>query len=552
MAVGAYGNDLTTIATGDLNYDAGTWDESSDGGWDTAGAMVDDENLWYTENSTNTGEAANSCTSAQYTKDGTGSGTSGPGTIMYVHTAAFTVPTNGAIIIHHLWAAPTSLNIYAGTAGTAEAGVSALVGDDLADFDVFYASGSDKAPAPEGGWATFAIDPTLTPDTTVGTAPTTTTMVGMAVAATAQARGNPNAVQAIRYGRCTQEYTDGEVANPATFAGYAAVDNAAADRFNLLKNIEGGYKAQGLISLGLTTTLVYFDDSNVNISLANNLKVSSAFNRIEVHHASSTVNWTAVNITSLGTVSRGTFEMIDNATVAFNTCVFTDMSTFIFQSNATLTSSTFRRCEVITQDGATFTDTIFDDITSSVSLTVTNLAVVTGCTFNSDGSNHAIDLGTITTNTGVSWDNFLNDYAVTNGSTGNEAVLVSVDNGVTLTINVTSRATSPTYYNTGTGTVSVVVDPKNFKFTLSPTNTAYEWRIYTVTALGSLAGSVEIDGEESATVDNQTYSYTYSVDTNIAVQIIDNPSDYVENITYYILKNADQDVTILLKPDENN
>ena len=54
MAAPVYTNDLTTIAVGDLNYDAGTWSESGDAGWDTAGAMVDDENLQYTENSTNT------------------------------------------------------------------------------------------------------------------------------------------------------------------------------------------------------------------------------------------------------------------------------------------------------------------------------------------------------------------------------------------------------------------------------------------------------------------------------------------------------------------
>lgn len=122
MAVPIYSNDLTTIATGDLNFDAGTWDESSDGGWDTAGAMVDDENLWYTDNKVNTGEANSSCTSAQYTKNGSGSGTSGPGTIMYVHTAAFTVPTDGVVLAHHLWAAPPALNVYEGTPGSAEAG----------------------------------------------------------------------------------------------------------------------------------------------------------------------------------------------------------------------------------------------------------------------------------------------------------------------------------------------------------------------------------------------------------------------------------------------
>ena len=51
MASPSYANDVTTIATGDLNYDAGTWSESSNTGWDTAGSMVDDENLQYVKTS---------------------------------------------------------------------------------------------------------------------------------------------------------------------------------------------------------------------------------------------------------------------------------------------------------------------------------------------------------------------------------------------------------------------------------------------------------------------------------------------------------------------
>ena len=94
------------------------------------------------------------------------------------------VPTDGVIIAHSLWAAQLALNPYAGTFGVAEAGVSALIGDSLGDFDVHYVSGSDKTPSPEGGWATYAIDPTLTPAGTVGT-PTTIKTVGIAIAATA-------------------------------------------------------------------------------------------------------------------------------------------------------------------------------------------------------------------------------------------------------------------------------------------------------------------------------------------------------------------------------
>ena len=212
MAVASYTTDLTTIATGDLVNDAGTWDESTDAGWDTAGSMVDDQNLYY--NNTE-------CVSAQYTKDGTGTGAAGPGTIMYLHPTTFTVPLDGAVLIHHLWAAPPALNLLVPPTG--EAGITMLLGNSLGDCDIWYMSGSDFAPAPRGGWANYAINPTVTRDTLIGTGATSPyNTVGIGVAALAQARGNPQACNAIRYGRCESIFTDGDLANGyATFLGYS-------------------------------------------------------------------------------------------------------------------------------------------------------------------------------------------------------------------------------------------------------------------------------------------------------------------------------------------
>ncbi|MEA2038101.1 MAG: hypothetical protein U9O94_11440 [Nanoarchaeota archaeon] len=445
MAAPSYTTDLTTIATGDLNVDAGTWDESSDAGWDTGGSMVDDENLYY--NNTE-------CVSAQMTKDSNGTGAAGPATILYNHTAAFTIPTDGAALIHHMWAAPPALNTID---NVTSAGINICAGSSLGDFYAWKASGSDFAPAPRGGWANYAINPAIgSPDHTVGTAPTTYSMIGIGVSATAQARGNPNACNAVRYGRCESIFTDGDLANGyATFLGYSAVDDSSTNKWNLVEPVEGGYKFQGLMSLGTTTTSVDFRDENANITIRDTINVTTAFNAIEINHASSNVEWTAISITALGTNSKGTFEMVANATVSKTACTFTDMNTFVYQSNGTISNSIYRRCGQITQGGATFTGCTFDNSTSAVTMLVSSLNVVTGCTFNSDGSNHAVNLGTISTDTTVSWDNLLNDYATANGSTGNEAILVSVDNGVTLTINLADGADTPYYYNTGTGTVVV-------------------------------------------------------------------------------------------------
>lgn len=92
-----------------------------------------------------------------------------------------------------------------------------------------------------------------------------------------------------------------------------------------------------------------------------------------------------------------------------------------------------------------------------------------------------------------------------------------------------------------------------FTFTISPAITSYEWRIYTVDTKGSLAGSVEVAGQESATLSTQSYTYPFVGDVSIAVQIISQPDqDYEEETRFYTLSSNDQSVSILLAKDNNN
>lgn len=534
MAAPSYTTDLTTLAIGSISVDTGTWSESSDAGWDTAGSMVDDANLYYN---------GTACVSAQYTKDGSGSGATGPGTIMYEHTAAFTIPADGAALIHHLWAAPPALNTLA------SGGVIVLAGTGLGDFYGWKASGSDFAPAPRGGWANYAINPAIgTPDYTVGTI-TTYTTIGMAVGATAQARGNPNACNAVRYGRCEAIFTDGDIANGyATFDGYALVDSASANKWNLVDPVAGGYQIQGLMSLGATGTSVDFRDSNVNISIINTINVTSAFNKIEVNNAASNVEWTAVSIAALGTVSIGSFTVVDNATVIKNACTFTDMGIFTYLSNSTISNSIYRRCGVVNTGTGSFDGCTFDKATGTAT-NCADLSDLTDCTFNSSGTGHAVELTSVGGGT-MSWDNTESGYAATDGSTGNETIYVNVGSG-SLTINVAAGASTPTIRTAG-ATVSVVAGLSTIAFDLNPAITGYEWRIYTVTAKGSLAGAVEVDGEESAVASSQSYSYTHSAGVFYAVQFIPHAKVYKEEIKYVDSSAFDQSLTFDLTIDINN
>ena len=353
----------------------------------------------------------------------------------------------------------------------ANAGIAFYIGADISNGYKWTVGGSDFGRYPYGGWQNFVVDPELTTGRTNvgGGAGTTYRWFGILCnVVNAISKGSPYGIDVIRYGRGEVAIINGDATAYGTFEDMATTNDSTTNRWGLFTYQGGSYIWKGLLTLG-NATLVDFRDSNRTIVIENSINVNSDFNRIEINNASSNVEWTNIGISNLGTIAKGEFEMIDNATVAMDTCVFTDMSTFVFLSNATVANTTFRRTGQVTQGSATFDTCSFDNLTSAVSLVVDDLSVVTDCTFASDGSNHAVNLGTIASTTSMDWENYLSGYAGSDGSTGNEAILVSVDSGQTLTINVVAGYTTPYVYNTGAGTVTVVSGLVTIKFTVKNT-----------------------------------------------------------------------------------
>jgi len=107
------------------------------------------------------------------------------------------------------------------------------------------------------------------------------------------------------------------------------------------------------------------------------------------------------------------------------------------------------------------------------------------------------------------------------------------------------------YYTDDAGTQWIPPVTRNFKFTLNPSITGYEWRIYEASGTpgDGTIGTVELDGEEVSSADNQTYIYVYSADQDIAVQILTN--GYEEFLHYDTLLNSNKDLTFNLTPETN-
>ncbi len=437
----------------------------------------------------------------------------------------------------------------------ASAGIEMAVGASITAFHRWTVGGSDFGRYPYGGWQNFVVDPEVsTGRTTTGSPGTNYRWVGMLCdVVSAISKGSPYGIDVIRYGRGEISTINGQASAYGTFEDMATANDASSAKWGLFQETGGSYLWKGLMSLG-TTTASDFRDANRTIVIDNTRRVQSTFNKIEVNHASSNIEWTAISITALGTTSKGAFEAVDDATIAMTDCTFTDMDTFIYQSNSTLTNTTFRRCGQITQGSGTFDDCTFDDSTSAVSLVVDSLADVSDCTFNSDGSNHAVNLGTVAATTSMSWNNYLNDYATYSAggtSTGNEAILVNVASGQTLTINVGSGYDTPSYYNTGTGDVDVVNSVTVNVYVKDSDNNAIE---NAAVAVYKTSDDTQIMNELSAASTGlATESFAFLSDTNVYIRVRKSSTGtrYIPVKTTGVISSSGLTTTVVLIEDNN-
>lgn len=456
------------------------------------------------------------------------------------------------------------------TDSLANRGAYIIIGTSTTNFMQFHVEGNDTYGAAGRVGKCYPVDYVTTANTgsipyrtANGTPGATPTYFGYGLKTTATAKGSNMGCDAIRYGTggfltAGELISAGDASDdPCTFGGFNTQNDSINNRWGIFTKVGTAFELQGKFAIGqnnsAVATLARFQDSDVSIIIPDTVHSATDFSQIVVDHASTRAEWTNINIEAQGTNNKGLINVI-NASSTFIAVggTFTGIGTTVLRAGCDFTGVTWRATEEITLNGASLTNCIIDNNVATDAVIATTLNDMDNCTFISDGTGHAVDLGNISSTQSMTWDCTDSGYAATDGTTGNETILVDVDSGITLTINVSATGSTPTIHKTGLGTVTVVAGQKNFKFTVDPSLTGYEWRIYSVTALGSLVGAVELDGEESAIADNQTYSYTYVSDVFIGVQVMAFGSDKEESITYFTLKNADQDVTITLDNDTNN
>jgi hypothetical protein len=346
-----------------------------------------------------------------------------------------------------IWLAPGAIANYA------SGGLAMLLGSSASVYNVYYVGGNDFGKYPYGGWQNFAVDPEMTPSEAIGS-PSSYEYVGAgANVSSAVSKGNPLGFDVFRYGRGELRITAGESGDYANFDDLAAANDNNSNRWGLFQAVPGGFQFKGLMYFGYGG-LTEFVDANKNIVIENTEWVASDFNRIEIHNASSIVTWDNINISALGTIAKGEFECIDNATVTLTGCSFTDMSTFSFLSNSTISGTTFRRCGAIDAGGGSLDGCQIVNSTAAINVTCTDLDQITNSDFISDGTGHAVELTSVGDGS-MQWSNTQTGYATgATGSTGNEALYVNVGSG-TLDISIAAGADTPSIRTAG-ATVSIV------------------------------------------------------------------------------------------------
>lgn len=378
----------------------------------------------------------------------------------------FTVPTDGGIIMWAKYDAQASLDT------KTNGGFQFIQGSANNAYYHYYIGGSNTLALRT--WFPYVIDPnTATIDNTTGAPSGSERWVGILATlptTSGPTKGNPIAIDAVRYGRLDVEYTNGDLGNGYnTFSGGEAFGNAPTRRWGLIELIDGAYQIQGFHSFGTAGTAVDFRDSNKVVfirAMDNNLTndaVSTGFNRIEILNASSNVEWDNIIFQALGTRARGVF-VHTAGTLTVTSCQFVDMDTFSLLSGSSITDSIFRRCNAITAPGSTLngSSVLSSTVAADASALIWNVATdpdgfLDDMNFSKGAAaHHAIEFGTSSPTSITLRGMTSTGFNASNGQ--NDSFFYVARTTGTVTINVVGGTGNFSYKSAG-AIVNIVVDP---------------------------------------------------------------------------------------------
>lgn len=375
-------------------------------------------------------------------------------------------------------------------------GFSFVVGTNITNYRTYKLAGSgagEGKPFDGGGWKLFVIDPTIAGSIAdTGTySLSTINMVGLWMDTIVSVRADTIFIDQISIGkglRVTGTGTIDEIVDYCT-----DYTNRAWGVFQKRGSIAFAYggltvgdSTSATINTALTDSgnVVEFGYTEFWNGTTWALTHPATYNTITLEkHASYTTDYTSTNTSLFGSDGAELAISTDaGSTISLTGGQLKEMTSLTTLSGQTYsgkilsaidassisntpTDCTWDLCGLITiESGGGLSGCTVSNSLATSALSTTSLNVLSVCSFVSDGTGHGVNLGTISSTQSMNWNN--DDSGYTAASSGNETILVSVDNGITLTINVGSGYSTPSVYNTGTGTVSVVSGQVTTKVTV--------------------------------------------------------------------------------------
>ena len=457
---------------------------------------------------------------------------------LYAAGAAFTI---GADDHFFIWA-------IVGVPGLADTrnnrGIIVGIGDDTSNFVKFHVNGGDTLPL--GGLVPYAIrflNTALTNfRTLVGTPSAAPDNIGVGANITGSAKFANLAADAARIGT-GYDILNGTGADPeADFAGIASDDESTAE--GVLQTAAGGFKLQGKLRIGSSTTACEFLDSNTNIFIVDTLHSLTDFTEILVEHASSILTLSNINFIALGTNNRGRLEAITSAaTLAFTNVGFIDFGDTILGTGSALLGCRWIGAGQVTANGADLTGSTISGYegTADTSPLIWNVAT------DPDGllddmsitkgtvATHAIEFGTTSPLTMTVRGMNASGYNASNGQ--NDSTFHVKRTSGTVTINVVDGIGNFSYKTDG-ATVVLVVNPVTLQITVKDEDrVAIENAQTSIHLLAS--PFTELMNEDTLSTGIASEAYTYTGDIDVVLRV--RKSDDLDSPRY---KSFSQIVTI--------
>jgi hypothetical protein len=258
--------------------------------------------------------------------------------------------------------------------------------------------------------------------------------------------------------------TGGTAVDPVTLADIGLIDGNSS--LGVVTAIDGAFFCTGELQIGNGAAATDFDMDG-NVLIYTDQEVNAGLYRFVIDGTGVNAELRNSLFQSTGTTddTRFIFDLsADNFTLTNVGCVLQRAAAVSFGSSQTINSWTFTDCFTITTNGATLSECIINDTASTSAVVLTAFTQIVDCAFNSDASNHAVEL-TGAVPSGYTWDHATTGYLAgsegdfTTGTNANATIYINPTSAdsTNLTITVPTGVTLPSirFGTNYTGTVTV-------------------------------------------------------------------------------------------------